>query len=532
MTVQLEPHRRLSESVIWKLQRAFYANEGPQAWTRREIPTWITSNGFFARAFAGVVLGLLRDLLGSGAGGAVDRGAPLHIVELAAGSGQFAFLFLRRLMELKRTVPALDGLRLRYVLTDFTDSNLQAWESHERFRPFLEEGSLDFAIFDLERDAELALVRSGERLDAATVANPVVVLANYAFDSTLQDCFRIRAGTLCADLVSAVVPDDGGPVDLGTPGLLERISALDHETEPVSGPCYDDPLLDRILETYRQRLGDTAFLFPIGALRCVRNLLELSRGRLLLLCGDKGVSREEDLKGRGDPVMVRHRGCFSFSVNLHAVGRYFEEAGGLALHTSQPRPRIQVSAFLRGFPAAGLGETRRAFTDEIDGFGPGEFHTLAVSMCEQKHPQPLPVILAVLKLSAFDAEVLYSYREALVEASRGAMPTQKEELRRTLALAWDGFYALQKDLAFELARISFAMSEADDALRYCQESRRQFGESARTLLMQAYSHAMLGRVEEALHEAERALALEPDFTPAAELLQRLRSARSFPPRPR
>ena len=32
--------------------------------------------------------------------------------------------------------------------------------------------------------------------------------------------------------------------------------------------------------------------------------------------------------------------------------------------------------------------------------------------------------------------------------------------------------------------------------------------------------------EDALHEAERALALEPDFTPAAELLQRLRGAPS------
>jgi hypothetical protein len=36
-------------------------------------------------------------------------------------------------------------------------------------------------------------------------------------------------------------------------------------------------------------------------------------------------------------------------VNLHAIGRYFEEAGGFALHTSQPRPSIQVSAFFGGF---------------------------------------------------------------------------------------------------------------------------------------------------------------------------------------
>ena len=265
----------------------------------------------------------------------------------------------------------------------------------------------------------------------------------------------------------------------------------------VSGAYYGDARLDAILESYRRDLGDTVFLFPVGALRAAAALLEISRGQLLLLCGDKGVSREEDLRGRGEPAMVRHRGCFSFSVNLHAIGRYFEEAGGFALHTDQPRPRIQVSAFLCGYDPAALAETRQAFHDATGGFGPGDFHTLAVAMCEQKPPQPLDVMLSVLKLAAFDAEVLYSYREALVAAARGARPAQQEELRRALARVWEGFYSLHKDVPFELARISFAMSQAEDALRYCQESLRLFGESAQTLVMQGYGCAMLGRAAEA-----------------------------------
>src|SRR5262245_12392827 len=518
MARPLEPQRRLSESVIWTLQREFYAAEGPRAWTQREIPTWITSNAFFARAFAGVALGFLRDLATAAA---LDRAAPLNVVELASGSGQFAFLFLRRLLELRRALPALEGLKIRYVLTDFTESNVRAWQSHERFQPFLRDGSLDFAIFDLERDAGLRLSLSGESLGAAA-GNPLLVIANYAFDSTPQDCFRIRAGALCADLVRAMAEDEGGSPGAAGRSLLERIVALDHEARPVEGGYYGDPILDRILESYRQGLGDTAFLIPVGALRGVRALLELSRGGLFLLCGDKGVSREEDLRGQGEPGMVRHRGCFSFSVNLHAIGRYFEEAGGFALHTGQPRPRIQVSGFLGGFAPADVPETRLAFANEIDGFGPGEFHTLAVALCEQKHPQPLDVVLSVLKLSCFDAEVLYSFREALVTAARGASPVQKAELRRVLALVWEGFYPLQKDLAFELARISFAMSEGEDALRYCRESLRLFGESAQALVMQGYGLAMLGRAAEAVASAERALAVDPGFTPATELLDRLR----------
>jgi hypothetical protein len=459
-----------------------------------------------------VVLGFLRDLAASGP----PPEAPLTVLELASGSGQFAYQFLRRMTALRRSLPALERFPLRYVLSDFTDSNLRAWESQERFRPFLEDGSLDFAVFDLERDRELRLERSGE-----TLAGPLVVIANYAFDSTLQDCFRVRAGTLHADLVRAVVPDDG-PSDPSAPGQLQRIAALEHEPQAVHGAYYGDARLDAILESYRRNLGDTVFLLPVGALRAVATLLEISRGRLLLLCGDKGVSREEDLRGRGEPAMVRHRGCFSFSVNLHAIGRYFEEAGGFALHTHQPRPRIQVSAFLCGYDPAALVETRQAFHDATGGFGPGDFHTLAVAMCEQKPPQPLDVMLSVLKLSAFDAEVLYSYREALVAAARGARPAQQEELRRALARVWEGFYPLHKDVPFELARISFAMSQAEDALRYCHESLRLFNETPQTLVMQGYCFAMLGRAAEAVRAAGRALELDPAFTPATELLDRLR----------
>jgi tetratricopeptide (TPR) repeat protein len=170
-------------------------------------------------------------------------------------------------------------------------------------------------------------------------------------------------------------------------------------------------------------------------------------------------------------------------------------------------------------------ETRQAFADEIDAFGPAAFHTLALALCEQKHPQPLDVVLAVLKLSAHDAEVLYSYREALVQAARTATPAQKDDLRRALSLVWEGCYPLEKDVAFELARIAFAMSAAEDALRYSEESLRVYGETAPSRLMEAYSLAMLGRPDGALRSAERALALDPGFAPAAELLERLRGAR-------
>jgi hypothetical protein len=516
----LQGQGRLSDSVIWSLQRAFYEAEGPSAWKPKGIPFWMTSNTFFARALARVALAFMRDLA-TARPSALDRDAPLYMLELASGSGQFAYLFLKRLQELKKTVPGLEGLDVRLVMTDFTDSNVNVWRAHERFRPFVAQGMLDFARFDLERDHELHLLESGERISAAGLRNPLVVLANYAFDSTLQDVFKVDHETISQDLVTTMVTAEGA-AEPGDPHFLERIR-LRFEALPMAAAYYDDPISNRVLEGYRSSLGDTTFLFPVGALRCLRRLLDLSGDRLFLLCGDKGVAHEEKLRHLGDPIMTLHGGCFSFSVNLHAIGMYFREAGGVALHATQHAPDFQVSGFVCGFEEAALTETRQAFQDQIDDFGPAEFFTLVKSLCDTYESPPLELLVAILKLCDGDAEVVYVFRDLLVKRAREATPVQRQDLRRLMARAWDGFYPLHKDLAFQLARISIAMSEPGDALRYCEASLRVFGDSHLTELMMAYSHCMQGRNADGLRCAERALALQADYAPALELKARLQS---------
>jgi hypothetical protein len=518
----LQGQSRLSESVIWSLQRAFYDGEGASAWKPKGIPFWMTSNSFFARALARVVVAFLRDLA-TASPPALDRQAPVYLLELASGSGQFAFHFLKHLREVKRSVPGLEPLDVRYVMTDFTDSNVKVWRGHERFRPYVDEGMLDFALFDLERDHDLLLLESGARLSAATLRNPLVVLANYAFDSTLQDVFKVDRDVISQDLVTTMVSAEG-TADPGDPHFLERIR-LRFQAEPMAAAYYDDPLSNRVLETYRGTLGDTTFLFPVGALGCLRRLLRLSGQRLFLLCGDKGVAHEEKLRELGDPIMTLHGGCFSFSVNLHAIGLYFKEAGGLALHATQHAPDFQVSGYLCGFSEEGLTETRQAFQAEIDDFGPAEFFTLVKSICDTYDAPPLELLMAILKLCDGDAEVLYVFRDLLVKRAREANPVQRQDLRRLLARAWEGFYPMHKDLAFQLARICIAMSEAGDGLRYCEASRRVFGDSHHTELMMAYCHCIQGRNADGLRCAERALELQADYAPALELKSRLKSLR-------
>lgn len=57
----LEEAKPLRESLLWKLQSAFYASKGMAAWSEGVVPLFVTSNTFIAAQYAKVILGFMRD---------------------------------------------------------------------------------------------------------------------------------------------------------------------------------------------------------------------------------------------------------------------------------------------------------------------------------------------------------------------------------------------------------------------------------------------------------------------------------------
>ncbi|MET0552243.1 MAG: hypothetical protein ABW221_04345 [Vicinamibacteria bacterium] len=524
-SVLLERGRRLSESMIWPLQRAFYEREGLAAWKPKAVPYYITSNAFTARAYARTVAGFLRDLVAAGPP-LFDPRAPVYVVELAAGSGQFACLFLRRLLALRDAIPALRSLDVRYVMTDFAQSSVDAWPRHERLAPFFDGGQLDCAAFDLESDRELRL-RSGTVLAPGTVANPVIAIANYTFDSTAQDAFQVADGFLHERLASVYSAQE--EPDRADPAMLPRIE-LRWESAPVAGRRYDDPLAERVLARRRREMPVASFLLPTGAFRCVRNLWELTDGRLLLLCGDKALSRADELAHRDPPRFYVHGGgCFSFQLDLLALAQYFEEGGGRALVGASRDQRFKVGAYLG--PLAGLSpdETRLAFREEQESFSPADYYALVYGLRNTAADAPLEVLLSQLRLGSHDYEIVFSWRETLAKRAPDAPPWLQAELADALDRVWEEYFPMQRDLALEIARILLALKRPERALFFCRESLRLAGPQALTLLSAGYACVLLGREREALAYVEQSLAQDGE-NPAgrslhAELQRRLDAAR-------
>ncbi len=246
----------LSQSLIWLMQRRYFEQAGIEAWSSGTVPMWGTSSPFMAQAYAAVLEGYLHDCAAT-----LNDEGPVYGVELGAGSGRLAFNLLRAIGE-RRAQGGWPASPVRYVMTDYNPALLDFWQQHPALRPYFDAGALDCAIFDAAAPGALALRRAGAVLAPGTLANPLVLVANYFFDSVPQDAFYFSGGAVLESRVSLVsTQEENDPAD---PALLGRLR-LEYERRPVTGPYCGEPALDALLEEYRRGVSGTALAIPAAA---------------------------------------------------------------------------------------------------------------------------------------------------------------------------------------------------------------------------------------------------------------------------
>jgi tetratricopeptide (TPR) repeat protein len=522
----LEKRQRLSDSIIWNLQRNFFNQQGIRAWSQGTVPHYITDNSFIAGAYAKVVLGFLRDCrsvnIGDGTPDCppLDPGQPVYIVELGCGSGRFAFHVLKRLGNVFSS-SSPGGAPLKYIMTDFVERNVDYWSAHASLRPLVERGVLDFARFDAEYDQELELIHSGITLSRGTVSNPIVIIANYFFDSIPQDAFCIEDGRLYQKLLT-ITSREQEP-DLGDPGLLNRIEVA-YEQAPAPADYYDDEDLNQILRDYRQRLPSTALLFPHIALGCIKRLRALSRGRLLLISSDKGYIREDALIGRQGPELALH-GSFSLMVNYHAIAQYFLNCGGQTLRTSHRHAHINVCGFLLGDHPHRYAETRQAYSEAVEQGGPDEFYSLKRGIEKHYDGLSLEELMAWLRLSGWDSRIFLDSFPALLDLIESASGPMREELCQAIQQVWDNYYHIgeERDVAFSMAMLLYGMQYYPEAIDYFHRSLDLYGPEASTFYNMAMCRYSLRQLDTALENINQTLLLDPSFEAAKAMRIRLQS---------
>jgi tetratricopeptide (TPR) repeat protein len=502
----IEGHRRLSESFIWRRHRAFYDDQGVEAWNSGTIPWFVTSNASVARAYAQVIDAFLRDAA-DGAFGPMASDEVVNVVEIGAGHGRLSYMLLERLASLAQ---AGESQRFRYVMTDFAQANVDFWRKHPRLKGYFDAGLLDVARFDAEVDTTLELQVSGEVLSEGSVG-PLVVVANYVLDSLRMDVFCVQERALYESR-PAVYSTQPEP-DLDAPGLLDR-TAFVYEREAATETPYGDPEFDAILNRYAEMLDDTAFTFPTGALRCLRTLDALSRGRTLLLSADKGYLHEAELGERAEPQLVTHGDAFSFSVNYHAIALWFIQRRGLVLATTPRDGALTINAFASGVMRPSIPRTVRAFGEFVEHFGPMDFAAIQYDI-RTDSSMSVHALLALLRLGDYDAWLFYRTVDALVERLDSPSVIVRAEIRRILPLVWRNHFHLGPghDVAFEIARAYSRIESYEEALRFYALSIDTCGDSAITRHNMALNLYWSERYAEALKCVDASIALDGSYEP-------------------
>ena len=510
---RFEHRTRLSHSQLWQAQRQFFNNKGIRAWDGH-VPFYITSNPFIAHSYAEMIVRYWQDQL---ALQNYSETEPFYILELGTGTGQFSFYCLQKLCELHRAYRLT--LKFCYVMTDFTEANLAFWDKHPQLQPYLDEGILDFALFDGERSQTLSLINQQITLEDNDIVNPLVVIGNYFFDSLLQDAFCVKDKDLHEALLTLSTP----PSHL-TEGQLTTLAQIEtqFEYEPISTPhYYDQPILNTLLANYAKKLINGHFLLPIGGFTALNTLQTLSNGQLLVLATDKGYTDLSEIEGRGFPAIVCH-GSLSVTVNFHAIGEYVKAQGGDAFFPSV-RDAIRSCAFSMGVTFKELPRTQQGARALFDGFSPGDYFHIHRHFRETK-TIPIHTLLSHLTLSHWDPYLFSVFIENLLREVPTLSPPLKQGFIQNLAeymLPQIFLLPGSADHYFNAGRMLQRLERYGLAIECYQRSMNQQGEYFNAHFNQGLCWHALHHPETALQHFQRAKALEKDTQHAQEWIKKL-----------
>jgi hypothetical protein len=508
----VQPHVPLSQSVLWQFMEDYYRQGSLNTWSCGEAstPCYITCNTVIADAYAELVCSFLDDHFDR-----LDLEQPVYLLELAAGSGMFSHHLLGALRRRLAASQRLKTVKLRFVMTDFNEKVVEAWEKVESFAAHADV--LDSAVFRPETDRSLRLRKHDRTLSAASFCNPTVVVANYFFDTIRSDAFQAVDGALYEALYQTS-EDRTGALDPRRP--FRRFSTQ-VVYRKVGLPYYEEPQRDALLKDYVERYRDCGFLLPRGALNVIDTLHATLRSGFLLVSSDKGFTSLDAVRGVPKFDYAEH-GSISFAVNYDAIDRYVGALGGSCLATKRNSTSLStIAAALLPEPGGrgSLGsELRRVFCDRL--LDRDELNVAAQIQAPFRIPieDPKSVeealeifhaassLLRSLRYDPFAlvnaAHLFHASVPRLAEAHRADLYADLKKIEPNVYLG----LASSDSALLTLALLYMLVGQARDALRVATEAQKVFGDSKRCTAVLADCHRALG-----------------NDGPAVECMDRLRS---------
>ncbi|HAS46239.1 MAG TPA: hypothetical protein DCS93_37505 [Microscillaceae bacterium] len=513
MKVTTQQPTIFARSPLWQLQRKYFQEANINAWRNGDVPHYITSNPHMANAYAQLLLAFFRDLHRQG-----KTQETIYIVELGTGSGRFSYHLIKSLLRLLENA-LFDAPDFVYVMTDFVEETLQFWDSHLRLQEFFAQGLLDYALFDAEKDSTLHLRKTNRVLQYKCLKQPIVVIANYFFDSIPQDLFYFDKGQVKTALVN--LQGYESQANTSAKAQLENIQ-LEYTYEPIPEVVLGNPKRQKIFDSYLQELNDSHLLFPNTGIECIERLTQLSQEGALIITADKAVHHLEHWQNRPAPYIAKH-GSFSLTANYHALKEHCLISGGKPLFPLYPTSSITVAAMLYIKEHTAYKETVLCYQNQVNDFGPDEYFSIKKHIEQQITILSVRELFAYIRLSNYDSRLFHQFLPRFQELVPELNEDERFAMLQLIAQVWEGYYPLAEDtdLAFEIGLLLLDLYFFHDAIGFFTLSERIYGPKEGVLFAQAAAFTVIGESIKAIDLLNTILKKNPVHEMARELLQEL-----------
>lgn len=496
-----ETNVRFSKSKIWEMQRDYFDEQGVLAWAN-QVPFYITSNPVIASKYVAMTLSFLQDCAQKKL---LNANKPIYIVELGTGPGKFSFYILKEIFALQKQM-GLENFKICYVMTDFTLSNMKYWQSHVSLKPYVDEGKLDFALFNLEKSNTFELVNAKKEITIDDENdNPLIVFANYIFDTVNHDAFAIIDHELMESTVNIY-----SSARNNKKVSLENIDVHFKNIPIKKFPYYKNPSFNELLTIYKNNLNDTHFLIPIGSLKCIETLLKIAKNKLFLIATDKAHVELNEYKDNSRHNVTFHS-SISLKVNLHAVGEFFRLKKGFAFQQDAHKG-IKTSVFTTGYEMDSFTKTLSSIDKHIHDFSPADYFNIHSFMRKNTESSIFDSILGHLKLSQYCPHVFSVFIDKIKEEIKSCDEIIMHMFAGILEKVAQNFYYMpsNKDSLKDIADVFKIMHYYERALHYYEESIQFFGEDHITLFEIGACYYEMGQPEITLEKFRYAATTTED----------------------
>jgi tetratricopeptide (TPR) repeat protein len=214
----IEEFRPIAESLEWKLGQLYWNHEGVGPFVRNEVPYLVNNDGLASESAAVVLFAACRDAMRL-----PDR---IAVLELGAGLGLFARLFLESFARLCRQEGADYYERLIYVATDGSRRTVERWREVGLFAGH--ETHVLLAACDGTQPSRIEPLEAGAQIPETWQA----VICNYVLDVLPAAVIRRREGSYEQLCMRTGLLDDPVLVSQYTSAQPQEIQALAASDDP------------------------------------------------------------------------------------------------------------------------------------------------------------------------------------------------------------------------------------------------------------------------------------------------------------